>query len=340
MYAKKAPPNANFEDMTKFHTEDYISYIKSYYDTMNQYTQLEKYGIGMSTDTPAFPNFYEFCSKISGSSILASELLIQGNKDVVVNWLGGYHHAKKSKASGFCYVNDIVLSILRLLEHYDKVLYVDIDVHHGDGVEEAFYNCPRVLTLSLHQYDEVEKFFPGTGNIDAIGTDKGRYYSVNVPLHAGCTDDTFTYIFNKIFDKIISVYQPNVIWLQCGADSLIGDLIGRFRLSTKAHGAAVKRVLDTKIPIILGGCGGYTIQNVARCWAYETSLAVGVDLPDKLPTDLNFFDYYKEDPYLHVYDSALYVPKVGDASLWRFDKDNAHSIAVYNDRVFLLGLCG
>ena len=96
--------------------------------------------------------------------------------------MGGYHHAKREKASGFCYVNDIVLTILRLLEHYAKVLYVDIDVHHGDGVEEAFYSTNRVATLSFHQYDEERKFFPGTGNFDEAGIQEGNFHSINVPL--------------------------------------------------------------------------------------------------------------------------------------------------------------
>ena len=142
--------------MTNFHSPEYVSYIQSYFDASNQLAHLEKFGIGISSDTPAFPDFYDFCSLVSGGSLLASELIIQKKNDIVCNWMGGYHHAKKAKASGFCYVNDIVLSIQRLLENFDRVLYVDIDVHHGDGVEEAFYNCPRVLTLSIHQFDRVE----------------------------------------------------------------------------------------------------------------------------------------------------------------------------------------
>ncbi len=115
--------------------------------------------------------------------------------------MGGYHHAKKDKASGFCYINDIVLSILKLLQNYDRVLYVDIDIHHGDGVEEAFEYTNRVMTLSLHQFDEMNKFFPGTGNFDSFGKNEGIYHSVNVPLNPGCRDETFKFLFNEIFDK-------------------------------------------------------------------------------------------------------------------------------------------
>jgi len=105
----------------------------------------------------------------------------------VINWAGGLHHAKKSEASGFCYVNDSVLAILSLLEYFPRVLYIDIDVHHGDGVEDAFYNSNRVLTCSFHQYGE--DFFPGTGNFDSLGEDEGKYYSINVPLRPGINDE-------------------------------------------------------------------------------------------------------------------------------------------------------
>ena len=326
-------------DMLQFHTDEYMTFMQSFSNSTNQNNRLEKFGIGISSDTPVFSRLYEYCSLVSGASLLASELLIQRKNDVVVNWMGGYHHAKKCKASGFCYVNDIVLSIQRLLEVFERVLYVDIDVHHGDGVEEAFYNCSRVLTLSIHQFDEVEKFFPGTGNFDSIGMDEGRFYSVNVPLKPGCDDNTFLHIFDKVFDRLVSLYRPEVIWLQCGADSLIGDYIGRFRLSTKAHGEAVRKVLSANIPTILGGGGGYTIENVARCWAYETSIALNVDLPNRLPNDLYFYDYYQNDPFLHIMDSSLGNSKEDEVSLWKFSKDSAKSFVVYNERVNLLGLC-
>lgn len=319
--------------MTNFHSRDYVSYIQSYFKNANEPAHLEKFGIGISSDTPAFPDFYDFCSLVSGASLLASELIIQKRSDVVCNWMGGYHHAKKAKASGFCYVNDIVLSIQRLLENYDRVLYVDIDVHHGDGVEEAFFNTSRVLTLSIHQYDEVEKFFPGTGNFDSIGIDEGKFFAVNVPLKPGCDDDTFTYIFDKVFERTVAIFQPDVIWLQCGADSLVRDIIGRFRLSTKAHGGAVQKVLSYGIPTILGGGGGYTIENVARCWAYETSIALNYELPNQLPSDLYFYQYYQNDPFLHIYDGSMAKERDSENTAWKVSKDTPKNYAVYNEKV-------
>lgn len=291
----------------------------------------DKYDIGVSSDTPIFPKFFDFCQLISGSSILAAEILKENANDVVINWMGGYHHAKKSRASGFCYVNDIVLSILRLLDDFERVMYIDIDVHHGDGVEEAFYNCDRVLTLSFHQYDEVNKFFPGTGNFDSIGRDEGIYHAINVPLKPGCNSENFTYIFERIFERALKVFDPKAIFMQCGADSLIEDTIGCFRVGTKAHGACVAKVLAAKRPTILSGGGGYKIENVARCWAYETGLALREELPEKLPSNLYFYDYYATNPYLHIYDNPN--RKEGGEANWRGHKDNK-SYAIYNDKAY------
>ena len=107
--------------------------------------------------------------------------------DIAINWAGGLHHAKKCEASGFCYVNDIVVGILELLKYHNRVLYIDIDVHHGDGVEEAFYTTNRVMTVSFHRYGE--GFFPGTGDLMDIGCGEGKYYSLNVPLKMFVTDE-------------------------------------------------------------------------------------------------------------------------------------------------------
>ncbi len=114
--------------------------------------------------------------------------LNQGASDIVINWAGGLHHAKKSEASGFCYVNDCVLAILELLKQHQRVLYIDIDIHHGDGVDEAFYTSNRVMTCSFHKFGE---YFPGTGDVKDKGFGQGENYAINVPLHDGMDDDSF-----------------------------------------------------------------------------------------------------------------------------------------------------
>ena len=140
----------------------------------------------------------------------AATSIASGASDIAINWAGGLHHAKKREASGFCYINDIVLAILELLRTYPRVLYIDIDCHHGDGVEEAFYTTDRVLTCSFHKFGE---YFPGTGHVDDYGRDKGLGYAVNVPLRDGLTDEVFKGVFEPVSPCTIlsarNFAQPN-----------------------------------------------------------------------------------------------------------------------------------
>lgn len=200
------PFPASLEDMVRFHSEDYIQFLNTANpDNLRQFSkQMLKFNVG--EDCPVFDGLYEFCQLSSGGSLgnhfigrisvssrLAAAVKLNKQKaDIAINWMGGLHHAKKSEASGFCYTNDIVLGILELLKYHQRVLYVDIDVHHvslrcfnlsnlfkGDGVEEAFYTTDRVMTVSFHKYGD---FFPGTGDLKDIGAGRGRHYSVNVTV--------------------------------------------------------------------------------------------------------------------------------------------------------------
>ncbi|CAO2604560.1 Histone deacetylase 1 [Lemmus lemmus] len=133
------PPKANAEEMTKYHSDDYIKFLRSIRpDNMSEFN--------VGEDCPVFDGLFEFCQLSTGGSVASAVKLNKQQSDIAVNWAGGLHHAKKSEASGFCYVNDIVLAILELLKYHHKVLYIHIDIHHGDGVEEAFYTTDRVLS--------------------------------------------------------------------------------------------------------------------------------------------------------------------------------------------------
>ncbi|VDM93423.1 unnamed protein product, partial [Onchocerca ochengi] len=231
----------------------------------------------------------------------AAAKLNKKQADITINWMGGLHHAKKSEASGFCYTNDIVLAILELLKYHQRVLYVDIDVHHGDGVEEAFYTTDRVMTVSFHKFGE---YFPGTGDVQDIGSGKGKYYAVNCPLHDGIDDETYQRIFRAVMEQVMLSYQPSAIVLQCGADSLVGDRLGCFNLSLKGHGKCVEFMKKFDLPLLLLGGGGYTIRNVARCWAYETSIALDVEISNELPYN-DYFEYYSSDFKLHIVPSNM-----------------------------------
>jgi len=172
-----------------------------------------------------------------------------------------------------------------ILRYHPRVLYIDIDLHHGDGVQEAFFSTDRVFTLSFHKYDP-EHFFPGTGNYDEVGASQGKHHCLNVPLRDGIDDQSYVSLFKSIVEPVLVAYRPTSIVIQCGADSLGCDRLGRFNLSIIAHGDCIDFIRTFNIPLLILGGGGYTVKNVARCWAYETSLALQVELPPTIPESM------------------------------------------------------
>ena len=178
-----------------------------------------------------------------------------------------------------------------LHRYHPRVLYVDIDIHHGDGVELAFYHSNRVMTVSFHKY--TGDFFPGTGKLDDNGAGLGKYFCLNVPLLDGIDDDMYLTVFKTVIGDTVTHFQPTSIVLQCGADSLGLDRLGAFNLSIAAHGECVNYVRTFGVPLLVVGGGGYTVKNVSRCWAYETAVLVGADIPDTLPATI--YDAYFAD---------------------------------------------
>jgi histone deacetylase 1/2 len=287
--------------MTQFHTDEYIDFLhKVTPDNMDNFVKEQsKYNVG--DDCPVFDGLFEFCGISAGGTMEGAARLNRGKCDVAVNWAGGLHHAKKSEASGFCYVNDIVLGILELLRYRQRVLYIDIDVHHGDGVEEAFYTTDRVMTVSFHKYGE---YFPGTGELRDVGVGSGKNYAVNFPLRDGITDATYKDIFEPVIRAVMTYYGPEAIVLQCGGDSLSGDRLGCFNLSMNGHANCVQFVKSFNVPVIVLGGGGYTMRNVARTWAFETGTLVGQQMVKQLPFN-DYYEYFAPDYELDVRPSNM-----------------------------------
>ena len=289
--------------MTQFHTDEYIDFLKRVTPDNMENFQKEQSRFNVGDDCPVFDGLFEFCGISAGGSMEGAARLNREKCQTAINWAGGLHHAKKSEASGFCYVNgrlcinrsslamltdfpDIVLGILELLRYKQRVLYIDIDVHHGDGVEEAFYTTDRVMTVSFHKYGE---YFPGTGELRDIGVGQGKHYSVNFPLRDGIDDVSYKAIFEPVIKGVMEYYRPEAIVLQCGGDSLSGDRLGCFNLSMRGHANCVSFVQSFNLPVLILGGGGYTMRNVSRTWAYETGLLVGQTMGPELP----YNDYYE-----------------------------------------------
>lgn len=287
-----SPRAATKEEIAEFHREEYVDFlsiatpknIAQLYPELAHPTGYSSAVFGVGDDCPIFDGLFEYCSLYAGATVDAARKLVNNQADVAMNWSGGLHHAKKGEASGFCYVNDIVLGILELLRYHPRVLYIDIDVHHGDGVEQAFWSTDRVFCVSFHKYDK-EVFFPGTGPLDSTGPvhpeNPGRNHTINVPLNDGITDQDYAHLFDTIVGAVNKHYDPTAIVLQCGADSLGHDRLGCFNLNIKGHGHCVQYCVDyaTKFhkPLLVVGGGGYTPRNVARAWAHETSICIGAD---------------------------------------------------------------
>lgn len=200
----------------RFHSDDYVNFLRTI-NPDNASTMVKQqiqcsfliiilFVVNVGEDSPVFDGLFDYIRSYCSGSIGGACRLNEGLSDIVINWSGGLHHAKKSEASGFCYVNDIVLGILELLKWvdeltnllsrvYTRVLYIDIDIHHGDGVEEAFYLTDRVMTVSFHKYGN---YFPGTGNVSDVGLEKGKNYAVNIPLKDGMDDESYKRIFEPV----------------------------------------------------------------------------------------------------------------------------------------------
>jgi histone deacetylase 1/2 len=298
------PRMATAEELRQFHSADYVDFLRRVTpDNSHEFSkQLTRFNVGRSGgDCPLFDNLFEFCQIYTGGSIDGARKLMTGNADIAINWAGGLHHAKKSEASGFCYTNDIVLAILEMLKFYPRVLYIDIDVHHGDGVEEAFYVTDRVMTVSFHKFGD--GFFPGTGDVWDKGSGSGTYYAVNFPLKNGIDDESYERVFQPVVQKVMEVFRPSAIVLQCGADSLANDRLGCFNLTVKGHAKCVKFVKGFAVPMLVLGGGGYNIRSVARCWAYETAVLLDTEIDDTIPYN-DYWQYYEPDHKLHFPKTA------------------------------------
>nr|XP_021182633.2 histone deacetylase 8 [Helicoverpa armigera] len=281
---------ATYKDMKEFHSEQYLDHLKKFIEVDDDYmsnTQDEEYGIGY--DCPPVSDMFGLVSTITGGSLTAARCLLLGMTNVAINWCGGWHHAHRSRAEGFCYVNDIVIAIEQLRKKFPKVLYIDLDVHHGNGVQDAYSQSKSVFTLSFHKFEP--GFYPGTGNIDEIGKDNGTGYSCNFPLHASYSDDTMEYAFEKVFNSVYDYFNPDAIVVQCGADACARDPNGGANLTTRSYCYCLQLVLDKRKPTLLLGGGGYNHANAARLWVSITALVAGVDLDDQIPEHSHWPQY-------------------------------------------------
>ena len=275
---------ATDDEILTFHSEDYLKTLKDA-DDGSLSPAGAAHGLGLG-DNPVFEGVFKWSALGSGASLQAAELVGSGKIDIAFNIAGGLHHAMAGRASGFCYLNDPVLAINYLLGLGKRVAYVDIDAHHGDEVQSAFYGSDRVLTISIHESGRY--LFPGTGFIDEIGTGKGRGYSINLPMEQYAGDRPFLEGFKKIVPPFIDAFSPDILVTQLGVDTMRSDPITHLQLTTNAFEEMVKSFKGMGIPWVALGGGGYDMANVARCWALAWAIMAGKEvdgLPDIDPAE-------------------------------------------------------
>lgn len=272
-------PRVDESALLTFHTSDYLDRLREFNSSDEPRADF-RYGLG-DLDNPVFKGVYDWSTLVAGGTVEAARLVTEEGYDIAFSMAGGWHHAHSSKAAGFSYLNDAVIAINTLLEKGLRVAYLDIDAHHGDGVQEAFYDTDRVLTVSIHESGIY--FFPGTGFEDEIGTGKGRGYSVNVPLEAHTDDALFMKAFDEVAYPLLAAFNPDVLVTQLGSDTFRTDPLTRLEITTHSYTYILRKLKALKIPWVAVGGGGYNMVNVARAWTLAWGIMNGVELPVKLP---------------------------------------------------------
>jgi acetoin utilization protein AcuC len=279
-----APDTISREDLLLFHTAEYVDAVARL-SRGEKNTQAQRYGF-RPDETPVFPGMYEIEGLKVGAALTGARLVAGGQVQVAFSFAGGMHHARPALASGFCVFNDVAVAIHWLLRQGLRVAYVDVDVHHGDGVQAAFYDTDRVLTISLHQAGIM--FYPGTGFPEELGTGAGCGYSVNVPFLIHTGEELYLWAFHQVVPPLVRQFAPDVLVTQLGVDTHYRDRLGSLLLTTRGYVTLVEAFKSLAETLTGGrwlafGGGGYALDVVPRAWTLAYGVMSGQTFPDELP---------------------------------------------------------
>jgi acetoin utilization protein AcuC len=288
------PPPATDEQLAYVHDPRYIAAVKAAGST-GAVPAAGQFGLG-TTDDPIFPAMHEASSLVAGATLAAAEAMWSGAASHGVNIAGGLHHAMRDHASGFCVYNDPAIAISWLLDQgAERIGYVDIDVHHGDGVQAAFYNDSRVLTISLHEHPRT--LFPGTGRPSETGGPDADGFAVNVALPAGTRDAGWLRAFHAVVPPLLREFKPQVLVSQHGCDTHWMDPLANLELTIDAQRAAHAAIHQLAHEtaggrwLVTGGGGYELVQVVPRTWTHLLAEACGRPLDPAIPTPPSWRDY-------------------------------------------------
>jgi len=268
-----APTPAARAALEKFHTPAYLDELQR---AAAGDLRVEGLHMGLGTpDTPVFRDLWDYAVGAAGASLAAADLILAGKTRAVFTPWGGFHHAMPEKAAGFCYINDVALACMRLADAGKRVLYLDVDAHHGDGVQTAFYQRQDVMTISLHESGKT--LFPWGGFEDELGEGPGHGYNVNIPFPAETYDDAYLLAFHEVAFPLAHAYAPDVVVVELGMDALAGDPLTHLRLTNNAYVEILKRLLLLNAPLLVTGGGGYHVENTVRGWTLACKTLAGDD---------------------------------------------------------------
>lgn len=282
------PQQASDEELGRSHSSEYLAAVKS--------APLASHDVGHglgTPDNPVFMNMHSSAALVAGSTLLAAQQIASGATDRAVNIAGGLHHAMRDSAAGFCVYNDVSVGISWLLDHgFERVAYIDTDVHHGDGVQAAFYDDPRVLTISLHQHPMT--LFPGTGYADETGGAGAEGTSVNIALPPMTSDAGWLRAFSAVVPRLLAEFRPQILVTQCGVDSHREDPLADLSLTVDGHRAIYRRLRELARDyaggkwLAVGGGGYQLIKVVPRSWTHLLATVLDRDLEPDRPIPLDW----------------------------------------------------
>jgi acetoin utilization protein AcuC len=274
------PPRlATDEELGLFHTSEYIDAVRRL-SRGERDPDASRFNFGPG-DNPVFSGMFESEAAKAGGALLGAERVVSGQSDVAFNLGGGLHHAWRDHASGFCVFNDAAIAIQWLVNLRWRVAYLDFDVHHGDGVQWAFYDSDRVLTVSLHQ--DGRTLFPGSGGMEETGRGAGEGYAVNLPLPRHTDDEAYLWAFDQFVPPLIARFDPDIVVTQLGVDTHVLDPLAELDLTTQGQMAVVQRLARLAPHWLALGGGGYNLDVVPRAWTLALALMAEADPPLELP---------------------------------------------------------
>lgn len=282
-----APRLATDDELLRVHSAEFLEAVRRLGEPGADRSDAIEWGLG-TEDNPIFPGMHEATATVVGGTIRAAEMVMAGEVDRAFAIAGGLHHSHRSAASGFCLYNDLAAAIAWIREaHGSRVMYIDYDAHHGDGVQELFYSDPDVLTLSLHESGRY--LFPGTGFTDELGEGDGYGYSLNVPMEPQTEDDSWLGIYEELLRDVADAFRPDVIVLQSGCDAHVLDPLTHLRCTTRLYEETVRitgEIADRFCggKLIATGGGGYSVWRVVpRAWTLVWGALTHQEVPNRIP---------------------------------------------------------